>query len=203
MICTSCNKEKDKSEFYTKGKQCKDCIKEKRKKRYENKKVDEMNDKIHVLDFTGNENENEENNNHHEIFDGLSNTMISEMLDDSLNSVFKLLSKRLGKHWKLDEGEATSISKPAINILSKSTFYSKLMENADIVALTGALSFVLLPRIFVTINENKNVKEENINDRRENNIGEQKTENKTDDKQNDNENEYSENLFDDYEPVNF
>src|SRR4030042_833709 len=94
MICTSCGIEKDKSEFYNKGKQCKECIKEKRKSRYENK--------------------------------------------------------------KLDEGEATSISKPAINLLSKSAFYSKIMENADIVALTGALSFVLLPRIFVTINENKN-----------------------------------------------
>lgn len=203
MICTSCNKEKDKSEFYTKGKQCKECIKEKRKTRYENKKVDEMNDKIHVLDFS--DNESKEIDNNHEIFDGLSASMISEMLDDSLNSVFKLLSKRLGKHWKLDEGEATSISKPAINILSKSMFYAKIMQNADIVALTGALSFVLLPRIFVTINENKSkkVKEENINDRQENNFGKQKGENKTDDKQNDNRNEYSENLLDDYEPVNF
>lgn len=209
MICSCCGKDKEKSEFYNKGKQCKECTKNKRKKRYERKKESELSEKVHVIDFSNNDNDNDTINedSKNEIFDGIGNEMMVGMLDETLNQIFKLLSKRLGKHWILEDGESTSISKPTINILSKSSFYSKIMENADVVALTGALSFVLLPRILHNVSNNKNVKEYDddgqIKEKHDDNIRNKKTENKTNNNENDITNEYSENLFDDYNPVNF
>lgn len=176
--CSECGEEKEPTKFYGKKKQCIKCYNLLRKERRDKKKDDELSKNANVIDFSKvTENSSYENEEIDNSFLSFGTGMISTMMDDSLKSIFKILSKRLGDHWKIDNEEAQSISKPLINILSKSKLYSKLMENADVVALSTSLTFVVGDRIFTTIRSQK--REEKTNDRTENNITVQTKQNKT------------------------
>jgi len=208
MICSNCNTEKESSEFYKGQKQCKECYKEKRRKRYEKGKEAKL-DNITEVDFSNNFNETDEVKESIN-FDGFGNDLMSGMLADTLKQVFKLIATRAGKHWVIDNDEAISLSKPTINLISKSKFYSTLMDNADIVSLATACTFIIAPRVMKTVKNGNIDRGENLNDgnrkhteNRKTNIRTEKTETKTENNYDDIINEITDNVYGDNETINF
>lgn len=206
MICSCCGEDKSQDNYYKKSKQCKACSNRKRKERdlkKKNEKIEKVND-VNVIDFSGSYEGEQEEIKDNISFDGFGNDLMVGMMSDTLKQVFKLVSKRAGKHWIIDNDESMSISKPTINLLSKSKFYSSLMENADIVSLFTALGFIVLPRVMKTVKDSGGVRENDRNDKnRKTDNRNEKTENEDNNRTKDILSEIANNGFNDDETVNF
>ena len=84
-----------------------------------------------------------------------------------LQGAFSILSIRLGEHWNITEQESKSIVNPCINILDKYDIFNKVAKNVDVLSLIVAVGTVIIPRIILTIPDNKEVTKNETNNIRE------------------------------------
>lgn len=83
------------------------------------------------------------------------------MLLTTVSSV--VASKKGLEHWKISEKESMMIAEPLTNILEKSSFFNKVAEHSDGIALVTACTVVFTPRVMMTvanIKTNKGVKKD-------------------------------------------
>lgn len=66
-----------------------------------------------------------------------------------------IASKENCAHWQLTPSEVESIANPLSNILANSKAFESMGEHADAIALVTACFTVLLPRIIITVSQNK------------------------------------------------
>jgi hypothetical protein len=177
MICSNCGEDKlksdniEESEFPKKGKQCKKCLSEKRKISRQKDKNKNEKKPINVLNFAQNdenlENENSENEileNENSMNFNISTSFMKEMASTLIRQIFEVAGSR-NEIWKISKVESDSIASPLINLVSKSSLYSKLMENADIVALLTAIGITIVPRAIGVMTQMKEREEiDNVNE---------------------------------------
>lgn len=76
-----------------------------------------------------------------------------------LASVFSVIASRPNcEHWLLSEAEINSISDPLSKMLSESQAFANMGQYSNQIALVMACATVFLPRLFVTVQKQKEVK---------------------------------------------
>lgn len=77
-------------------------------------------------------------------------------INSLLTPLFGMISSRKGcEHWAVSEEELTTISKPLANILNKYDFVEKFAEHSDALSLITACGVVFVPRMMITVEQNK------------------------------------------------
>ena len=81
-----------------------------------------------------------------------------------LSTVSTVVASKKGmEHWKISEKESMMIAEPLTNILEKSSFFNKVAEHSDGIALVTACTVVFAPRVMMTVANikiNKGVKKD-------------------------------------------
>lgn len=72
--------------------------------------------------------------------------------------VFSLVALKGGEHWAVSPDEAESISKPLSNVLEKMNMVEKVAEVSDGAMLLIATAMLIIPRVMITAELNKNKK---------------------------------------------
>jgi len=76
---------------------------------------------------------------------------LKETTSGLIESLFAIISIRLGEHWILEEEEAQKIANPLINMLNKIGVFKKATKNMDAVVLAVALGGIVGSRAITSI----------------------------------------------------
>ena len=91
------------------------------------------------------------------------NSSVSSVDTQSLKQIILTVSAVISerpkmKHWLLSDKEAESIATPISNMIAKSEKFSNMGEYADQIALVMACITIIIPRIYISIRLEKEVK---------------------------------------------
>lgn len=79
-----------------------------------------------------------------------------------LTTIFGVVSSREGMaHWALSDSEAKAIGDPLNKIIGESKSLQQINDHADAIALVIACATILVPRLLITINNQKETMEKN------------------------------------------
>lgn len=79
-----------------------------------------------------------------------------------LTTIFGVVSSREGmSHWALSESETKAIGDPLNKIIGESKSLQQINDHADAIALVIACATILVPRLLITINNNKELVNKN------------------------------------------
>lgn len=96
-----------------------------------------------------------QNSNTNSKKSGKNNSDDYENISTLIKTGFTVVSLRAGEQWNIDDNEANSIAKPLSKILEKYNLIEKLEKVSDPVALIVATGTVVMPRLIMTLNLNK------------------------------------------------
>jgi predicted nucleic acid-binding Zn-ribbon protein len=80
---------------------------------------------------------------------------LKETTSGLIESLFAIISIRLGEHWILEEEEAQQLANPLINMLNKYGVFKKATKNMDAVVLAVALGSVVGSRAITSLQLSK------------------------------------------------
>lgn len=87
----------------------------------------------------------------------------SEQLTIFITTIFTVISSREGcEHWAISDAEARSIAEPLCKLMEESESLKAINEHSDAIALVFACITVILPRVFISYNLNKDKKQKKV-----------------------------------------